>query len=816
MLNKRNEVQKEKSKLKKKNKSSRKLLSKTPTKKNIDENNALFETIFKNAEFGIVLGNFQGKLLRVNSTLVKMLGYSEKEFLNLTIKDITHPHDYKTDQKLFNEIITGKRKSYKIEKRYITKDGKVKHGKLTVSQVDNNKSDVKCFIALVEDLSEHKQAIENLLSQQNLLVTLLDNIPDSIYFKDLNSRFIKINKACAMKQGVSKPELLIGKTDADSFGSEHTFNAFADEQQIIKTGRPIIAKEEREDWPDGRTTWASTTKMPLNDSNGKIIGTFGISRDITQIKEGQDSVKESELLYRSLFESSDEGMFFTSENIILDCNQAVLDIFKCDRSFIVGHPPSDFSPEVQPDGRNSYESAVDKISKAFNGDPQRFNWQHKRPNGTLIDCEISLKVIIIGGKELIQATMRDLTEKMRADKIRNALFEISEAAYTASDMYTLYKRIHEEIGKLMSVKNIYIALYDEKADMISFPYFVDEFDPPQPPKKPGKGLTEYILRKGEACLITPQRDLELRKTGGTELIGAPSAIWLGVPLKLSGKTIGVLVVQDYENEKAYGEDEMQLLTFVAEQIAQVIERKRNSDAVKKYTEELKQLNSTKDKFFSIIAHDLKNPFITILGFSELLHTDYAELSDEERLFYIDEMKKSAEISHSLLQNLLLWSRSQTGHIEFNPQKLNFHNIVHDNIDLLNATAERKQIQITHNIPDDIILFADEDMLNSILRNLLTNAFKFTEKGGKVEIIAVRKNGFIEIIVSDTGVGMSESVRKNLFKLDATHSTSGTENEAGTGLGLILCKEFIEKNGGTISVESELGKGSKFIFSLPAD
>ncbi|MCX6175300.1 MAG: PAS domain S-box protein [Ignavibacteriales bacterium] len=816
MLNKRNEVQKEKSKLKKKNRSIQKSTLKPSDKKNIDENNVLFEAIFKNAEFGIVLGNFQGKLLRVNSTLVKMLGYSEKELLNLTIKDITHPHDYKTDQKLFNEIIAGKRKSYKIEKRYITKDGKVKHGKLTVSQVDNNKSDVKHFIALVEDLSEHKQAIENLLSQQNLLVTLLDNIPDSIYFKDLNSRFIKINKACAMKQGVSKPELLIGKTDADSFGSEHTFNAFADEQQIIKTGRPIIAKEEREDWPDGRTTWASTTKMPLNDSNGKIIGTFGISRDITQIKEGQDSVKESELLYRSLFESSDEGMFFTSENIILDCNQAVLDIFKCDRSFIVGHPPSDFSPEVQPDGRNSYESAIDKISKAFNGDPQRFYWQHKRPNGTLIDCEISLKAIIIGGKELIQATMRDLTEKMRADKIRNALFEISEAAYTASDMYTLYKRIHEEIGKLMSVKNIYIALYDEKADMISFPYFVDEFDPPQPPKKPGKGLTEYILRKGEACLITPQRDLELRKTGETELIGAPSAIWLGVPLKLSGKTIGVLVVQDYENEKAYGEDEMQLLIFVAEQIAQVIERKRNSDAVKKYTEELKQLNSTKDKFFSIIAHDLKNPFITILGFSDLLHTDYADLSDEERLFYIDEMKKSAEISHSLLQNLLQWSRSQTGRIEFSPLKLNLYNIVHGNTELLKASAERKQIGINSNIPEDISVLADEDMLNTIIRNLLTNALKFTEKGGKVEIIAVKQNGFIEIIVSDTGVGMSESVRKNLFKLDATHSTSGTENEAGTGLGLILCKEFIEKNGGTINVESELGKGSKFIFSLPAD
>lgn len=796
---------------KKENKYSQRSLPKLPVQKNIDEDYALFDTIFENAAIGIAILDPIGKFVKVNPPIIKTLGYTEEEILKMEIEDLSHPHDIEEGNKLLNELISGKRNYYQIDKRYLAKDGKVIHAHCTATRVNNNKS--KNIIVLIENVTEQKKITSKLTSEQTLLLALLENIPDSIYFKDIESRFIKVNEAKAKKHNL-KPEQFIGKTDFDIFDHAHASRSFNDEQLIIKTGKPIIGKEEREDWPDGKTLWISATKMPLYDSKGKIIGTFGISRDITQLKMSQDLVKESEQLYRALFEGSDDGMFFTSENIILDCNQAVLDIFKCDRSFIVGRPPSDFSPEVQPDGRNSYESASDKIMKAFNGKPQRFYWQHKRPDGSLIDCEISLKAIVIGGKEIIQATMRDLTDKMRADKIRDALFEISEAAYTTSDMFTLYKRIHEEIGKLMSVKNIYIALYDDKADMISFPYFVDEFDPPQPPKKPGKGLTEYILRRGEASLITSQRDLELRKLGETELIGAPSAIWLGVPLKLSGKTIGVLVVQDYENEKAYGEDELQLLIFVAEQIAQVIERKRNSDAIKKYAEELKQSNSTKDKFFSIIAHDLKNPFITILGFSDLLHTDYSELTDEERLFYIDEMKKSAEISHSLLQNLLLWSRSQTGRIEFNPQKRNFHNIVHDNINLLKASAERKQIQINHDIPDELILIADEDMLNTIIRNLITNAIKFTKKGGTISINAVQTYDFAEITVADNGVGMNESVRNNLFKLDAAHSTPGTENEAGTGLGLLLCKEFIEKNGGTIRVESEENMGSKFIFTLP--
>jgi len=810
---KRDAVQKEKGGSKKQNKSVKRSAKLPVVKEMLDNTSEFFNTIFVNADIGIALLDSKGKIFKVNPAIIKTLGYTEEEFLKMEVKDFSHPHDFKASDKLLQELIEGKREHYQINKRYIAKDGKIIHTHCTVTRA-NNKSKKKNIIVLIENITEQKKISSRLTSEQTLFLALLENIPDSIYFKDLESRFIKVNDAKAKKHGL-KPEQLIGKTDFDIFDHAHASRSFNDEQLIIKTGKPIIGKEEREDLPDGRTVWISATKMPLHDSDGKIVGTFGISRDITQTKESQNLVKESEQLYRSLFEGSDDGMFFLSDNIIIDCNQTVLDIFKCDRSFVVGHPPSDFSPETQPDGRNSFESANDKINKAFHGEPQRFYWQHKRPDGTFIDCEISLKAISIGGKKIIQATMRDFTDRIRSEKIRQALYEISEAAYTASDMSTLFKRIQEEIAKLMSVRNIYIALYDEKTDIISFPYFVDEFDPPQPPKKPGKGLTEYILRKGEACLITAQKDLELRKLGETELIGAPAAIWLGVPLKLGGKTIGVIVVQDYENEKAYGEEEEQILTFVSEQIAQVIARKRNSDAVKKYTEELKQLNSTKDKFFSIIAHDLKNPFITILGFSDLLHTDYAELSDEERLFYIDEMKKSAEISHNLLQNLLQWSRSQTGRIEFNPQRLCLHNIVQDNTDLLKASAERKQIKISHNVPEDIFVTADEDMLNTIIRNLLTNALKFTEKGGNVEINAVKQNGFIEVVVSDSGVGMSNSVRECLFKLDATHSSIGTDNEAGTGLGLILCKEFVEKNGGTIKVESELGKGSRFVFSLPS-
>ncbi len=807
------ELIKEIKRLSRENSSLLKKTERTSTVKNESAFEANFKAVFENAGIGITILTPDGIFLLVNSTLSKFLGYSKKEFLNLSIKQITHPHDFETTQKLFQEVVKGKRKRYQIEKRYITKDGSIKYGKLTVSLIADKKVKSKNIIALVEDITEQLQIAETLASEQNLFITLLEHVPDSIYFKDLNSRFIKANKACALKHGFAKPELLIGKSDADSFGTEHAAHAYMDEQKIIQTGIPIIGKEEREDWTDGRTTWASTSKMPLYDSKGNIIGTFGITRDITENKLHQEEIKESEQVYRSLFENSVDGIFLMTD-VFLDCNQAVCDLFKCDRNDIIAHSPVDFSPEVQPDGRNSLSSASEKIEAALNGKPQRFYWQHKTKDNVLFDAEVSLNSITIGGNKLIQAVVRDITERKRSEKFRQALFEISEIAFTVSDMSSMYKSIHEEIASLMTVKNIYLALYDEKTDILSFPYFVDEYDPPQMPKKLGKGLTEYILRKGEAELIDAQKDLELRKAGEVELIGAPAAIWLGVPLKLQGKTIGVIVVQDYEDEKAYGDEEMQILTFVSEQIAQVIERKGNSDAVKKYTEELKQLNATKDKFFSIIAHDLRNPFITLLGFSDLLISDFGELTDEEKIYYITEMKKSAEISHNLLQNLLQWSRSQTGRIEFNPQKLDLHDVISSNVELLKASAERKQIKILSEIPKLTYVSADEDMLNTIIRNLLTNSLKFTNKDGKIEINCIHQNSNFQIFISDTGVGMNDKVKANLFRLDVSQSTFGTENEAGTGLGLILCKEFVEKHGGTISVESEVGKGSKFCITLP--
>jgi len=231
--------------------------------------------------------------------------------------------------------------------------------------------------------------------------------------------------------------------------------------------------------------------------------------------------------------------------------------------------------------------------------------------------------------------------------------------------------------------------------------------------------------------------------------------------------------------------------------------------------ELKELVATKDKFFGIIAHDLKNPFCGLMAASELL-INYADQFDKKNIKNISLLlNDSARQGHALLENLLEWSRSQTGKLEFNPQKLNIKDLIKENIANMRSHVVNKNITVKFEIAKDLEVMADKDMINTVLRNLLSNAVKFTPKNGKISITAFMLQDRVTIGVADTGIGISQENINNLFRMDVKYTSIGTEHEKGTGLGLLLCKEFVEKHGGNIWVESQVGKGSEFKFTIPS-
>jgi len=229
---------------------------------------------------------------------------------------------------------------------------------------------------------------------------------------------------------------------------------------------------------------------------------------------------------------------------------------------------------------------------------------------------------------------------------------------------------------------------------------------------------------------------------------------------------------------------------------------------------LKDIVATKDKFFSIIAHDLRSPFNSILGFLELLQNHFETFNDSEKKGYLKLIDGDTKKTLKLLDNLLEWAKVQTGQISFEPTKQKLLPVVRNVEETLESALKLKMLEFKYNIPSHFEVFADTNMLTTILRNLISNAKKYSHTGGVIALNAENKDNFVEMSVSDTGIGMSEEIRKKIFLVNGQVSTKGTANEVGSGLGLILCKDFVEMHNGTIWVESEEGIGSKFIFRLP--
>ncbi len=279
-------------------------------------------------------------------------------------------------------------------------------------------------------------------------------------------------------------------------------------------------------------------------------------------------------------------------------------------------------------------------------------------------------------------------------------------------------------------------------------------------------------------------------------------------------------MSDFLNDNAEKEyqkfhDEVEELKDVWESYHQLlVSYKEREEEIRKKNEELREINESKDKFFSIIAHDLRSPFQGLLGVSKILTEEFESLSQDELRYFINTLNDALQNQYKFLDDLLSWSRIQSNRMEFNPKKLNLSLQIEDILMLLYHNIKNKKITLHNKIDANLSIYADENMLALLLRNLISNAIKFTPSGGLVEIYALDRQADVLIDVKDKGVGISDENVQKLFRIDKQFTTAGTNQEKGNGLGLVLCKEIIEKHGGKIWAESSPGKGSSFKFILP--
>ncbi|MEA3497192.1 MAG: PAS domain-containing sensor histidine kinase [Bacteroidota bacterium] len=246
----------------------------------------------------------------------------------------------------------------------------------------------------------------------------------------------------------------------------------------------------------------------------------------------------------------------------------------------------------------------------------------------------------------------------------------------------------------------------------------------------------------------------------------------------------------------------------------ITEQKQTENKLKENSLKLKELNETKDKFFSIIGHDIKSPFNSIIGFAKLIIEDFEELDEEEVFEMVNIILKASTETNNLLDKLLLWASTQNGRIEIHPKENDIFEIISTSLLHLISNIEKKKIKINNSAKENTIAFFDNESINTVVRNLLSNAIKYSNQGGEINLSTTKNSNSIILTIEDKGIGMSKETIDNLFKIDKKISVRGTNNEKGTGLGLLICKEFIELNNGKISIESTKGKGSVFSLTLP--
>jgi two-component system, sensor histidine kinase and response regulator len=519
---------------------------------------------------------------------------------------------------------------------------------------------------------------------------------------------------------------------------------------------------------DGTIKDVEVLSGPVKMVSGTAL--YSIVHDRTLQKKNEDELMK----FKKAVDTSGEIIFMTDMNgIITYINPEFSKMYGYAEDEVVGKTtPRILKGEIKDDEK--YKKIWTAI---YNKEVYKGEFLNKTRNGELIDIEASINPIMGESNEIIGflTIQKNITQRKAIEK---KLIE-SEARF---------RRIFEEgpLGMAIVDFDLYIQSSNPRAAQI-LGYKTNEMTGLEIKNitHPDDYASDLELRKMVINGTIPfyQMDKRYLKKNG-------EVIWINLT---------VTAIRNKEKEPLY---------FLS-MIEDISDRKKNE-------EKLKELNDSKDKLFSIIAHDLRSPFHALLGFSEFLANDYEQLSSEEVKRFAGNINKSANSVFALLQNLLQWSMLQTGRIEYSPSSFKLDSLIEEIHSLYIINAVKKDINLNFDRFPEIKVFADKNMTHTVLRNLISNAIKFTNPGGEVGISISEEENSVKIVISDTGVGISSADLENMFKLNNTAVKRGTQNETGTGLGLILCKEFIEKNNGKFTVESEENKGSKFIFTLPKE
>jgi len=750
--------------------------------KEIVENERRFRNIIELANISLSIVSFDGTIEYINQQAIKTFGFEHQEIPTMERWWAQAYPDKKYRKEvvaqwmgLVDKAIKENKEIERREYRATCKDGSVKT-MIIFGVIVNDK-----VICLFEDITDRKIAEEELRKNRMLLRTMIDSLPIWISAVDLDGNYFIANKY--YESFFKRPLELIEGHNFKEFFSEKDYlkhKAYLDE--CLGSGKSIEVSDELS-IESGSIVYMYGTYTPLFDEKGKLFGMAALAMDVSNQKVAEIALKESEAQFRTTFESAPIGMCLNSiEGNFYQTNQSFCKMMGYTQEELrkfnfmdITYPDDIEASKVFIENTLSKKSTSSFLEKRY-----------IRKDGTVIWAITSASVLrdINDKPKFFVIQVLDITKlKQTEQRLKEAKHQL-EIVFNNGPDAILLTRIED--GFYIDSNKTFTKYTGYTPDDLRGKSTLD-IDIWNNPRD-----REILLQEVKTKGFCHNLELVVKNKNGTKRIIDMSAeviILKGVPHLLS----------------------------ISRDIA---ERKKMEELLQKQNNELKDLVATKDRFFSIIAHDLKDPHNAILGFSEILSGSYDMLSEHDRKNYINNILLSSQALARLLQNLLEWAGSQTGKMVYKPEKLDLEKLIKETIDLLHYQAKIKQIRLVSDIDSSSYIYADSNMTKTVLRNLVSNAIKFTRRNGFVKISTVdvpdenNTGNFIEISVTDNGIGIKKDNLPNLFKLDYKIKTQGTEEETGSGLGLILCKELIEKNKGSLNITSEENVGTTVSFTLP--
>lgn len=569
---------------------------------------------------------------------------------------------------------------------------------------------------------------------------------------------------------------------------------------------------------DGSWIWLESTGQNFLN-NPQINGIIVNSRDITKRKKFEEALIESEQTISMLFEKIPLAIFnHDLDGKLLNVNDIAAQYTGYSKEELLNMSVSDI------DHSSLTRNDCENIWKELNfGGQRQFLSTHYRKDGTNYPVIISATAIKYKNEPVIYGVVQDITELKKAEqflkenvqRLKSLVNIFQKQVENKRDLldYTL-----EEAIKLTNSKIGYIYFYDfDKEQFVLYSWSKNvKNECLMQDKKTVYNLSETgiwgeAVRQRKPILIN-DFEAENQYKKGYPKGHAHLDKFLTIPIFDNNNIVAVIGVANKKND--YNETDILHLDILMNNTWKILQKLENETLILKQNKELQKLTTDQNRFMQILSHDLRSPFNSLLGFSKLLYNNienYDIQKIKKQVGYINEISKNI---YNLLDDLLLWSKSQAGKLVFSPEFFGIKNLCREVIEGININAKQKQIEIKCLINDEITIYADIKMIKTVLRNIISNAVKFTNEKGTIKIVAENNQNNLKISILDNGIGISEEDINKLWDKSIPYTTKGTNNEAGTGLGLLLCKEFIEKHSGKIWVESSQGKGSNFIFTIP--